>query len=215
MLQIIEYLDAHNGALMVVITLVYVIATIAICVANLRAAKATRDQLDESKRQYEEEHRAFVSFEFIYERRLWYGLRFTNHGKRVATNVQLKLNRDFIESLTEHAFKDQLQRCNEREFTLGIEQSYDIYFGSNTFRERPNNIPIQGVISYKDRNGAYTDSFYIDFSKYAPIFTVTTGSERIEEETKKLNKNLSGIQREIERINRILAQQSADGTEDI
>lgn len=75
--------------LMIVITAVYVIATIFICIANFKSAKATREQVAEARRQYEEEHRAFISYELIYEHRIWYGLRFTNHGKRVATNVQL------------------------------------------------------------------------------------------------------------------------------
>lgn len=43
--------------LMVIITTVYVIATIAICVANFKSAKATKEQLDESKRQYEDKKR--------------------------------------------------------------------------------------------------------------------------------------------------------------
>lgn len=46
--------------LMVAITVVYVIATIAICVANFKSAKATREQVAESKRQYEESKRLEV-----------------------------------------------------------------------------------------------------------------------------------------------------------
>lgn len=43
--------------LMVGITLVYVVATIMICVFNGRSAKATREQVSESQRQYEETKR--------------------------------------------------------------------------------------------------------------------------------------------------------------
>ncbi len=43
--------------LMVIITAIYVIATIAICWANIKSAKATREQVAESKRQYEETRR--------------------------------------------------------------------------------------------------------------------------------------------------------------
>ncbi len=43
--------------LMVGITAIYVIATIAICWANIRSAKATREQVAESKRQFEETRR--------------------------------------------------------------------------------------------------------------------------------------------------------------
>ena len=42
---------------MVWITVVYVIATILICYANLKSARATREQVAESKRQFEESKR--------------------------------------------------------------------------------------------------------------------------------------------------------------
>lgn len=43
--------------LMVIITGIYVIATIIICFANLRSAKATREQLSEMKREHDEDVR--------------------------------------------------------------------------------------------------------------------------------------------------------------
>ena len=43
--------------LMVIITAVYVVATIAICYFNAKSAKAARDQLEESKQQYEKSSR--------------------------------------------------------------------------------------------------------------------------------------------------------------
>lgn len=54
MKELIKYLNNNQGAIMVIITFVYVIATIAICIANIRSAKASKDQLEESKRQFEE-----------------------------------------------------------------------------------------------------------------------------------------------------------------
>ena len=50
--------------IMIAITAVYVIATIFICIFNYRSAKATREQLAESKRQFEENNRAFVTVTF-------------------------------------------------------------------------------------------------------------------------------------------------------
>lgn len=69
--NIINFLNTNNGALMVIITAVYVLATILICRSNIKSAKATSEQviaakeqiaatktqLDESKRQYEETKR--------------------------------------------------------------------------------------------------------------------------------------------------------------
>lgn len=54
---IIEFLNDYNGALMVIITTIYVVATIIICIANYNSAKATREQLKESKHQYEDTRR--------------------------------------------------------------------------------------------------------------------------------------------------------------
>lgn len=55
--------------LMVIITGIYVVATIFICRANIKAANATREQVAESKRQFEETQRLatmpFLSLEHI------------------------------------------------------------------------------------------------------------------------------------------------------
>ncbi len=53
--QFIIYLNKNSGALTFLITTVYVIATIAICLANIMSANASRRQLLEAKRQYEDE----------------------------------------------------------------------------------------------------------------------------------------------------------------
>lgn len=69
--NIINFLNVNNGALMVIITAVYVVATIRICRANIKSAKASnaqvaaakeqtdavKAQLDESKREHEETKR--------------------------------------------------------------------------------------------------------------------------------------------------------------
>lgn len=80
--NIINFLNVNNGALMVIITAVYVVATIRICRANIKSAKASnaqvaaakeqtdavKAQLDESKREYEEtkrlEHMPYMQVSF-------------------------------------------------------------------------------------------------------------------------------------------------------
>ena len=67
--------------IMVGITAVYVIATIFISVANIRSAKATREQLAESKRQYDDkrslEVMPYIQVESIDERLFDYRLSLT------------------------------------------------------------------------------------------------------------------------------------------
>lgn len=51
--------------LMVIITLIYVIATIFICRANIKSARASKEELAEIKRQYEEENRPHIEVELM------------------------------------------------------------------------------------------------------------------------------------------------------
>ena len=123
--------------LMVAITIVYVVATIIICYAKIKSSNATKEQVAEAKRQYEEEHRAYITYEFFFSRRTYYGLRFTNQGKRLATNVQILLKQEFVDCISSEFF-DGINELKNKEFTLGIGQSYDIYLGASDFRNNQN-----------------------------------------------------------------------------
>lgn len=63
----VNLLNDNEGALMVIITFVYVLATCAICWANIKSANASKGQLEESKREHEETIRMgcmpFLQFE--------------------------------------------------------------------------------------------------------------------------------------------------------
>ena len=68
---------------MVFITLVYVIAKNFICLASLKSAKVSKEQLIEMKKQFEENNRPYVEEEFIFVKCAFYGLRFINNGNVV------------------------------------------------------------------------------------------------------------------------------------
>lgn len=183
--------------LMVVITFVYVIATILICGANIRSAKAAREQIAESKRQYDEDNRAFVTNEIIYENRTYYGLRFVNHGKRVAMNVRISLKKEFIDSLTEPTFANFLRKLEGEEFLLGIGQSYSIYFGGNAFRDNLEKEPIEGTLTYSDGIREYTESIYVDFNLYPTFFSTSSDTEKLIKKLGEQNKELELLRKEI------------------
>ena len=185
--------------LMVIITAVYVVATIFICSANMKSAKATREQLAEAKRQYEEEHRPYITYQFIFERRTWYGMRFTNHGRRVANHVQIKLTKEFIDSVSKGVFSKELRELKDKEFTLGIGQSYDIFFVAREFRDNPDKKPISGEILYQDEMTTYHERFSIDFEKYGTIFSVNSADDDLHEDLKNLTKELQHIHRTLEK----------------
>lgn len=194
--------------LMVAITAVYVVATIFICWANIRSAKTTREQVAESKRQFDEENRAYITYAFIYEKKAFYGLRFTNHGKRVAKKVKISFSTDFIQSLDEPKFADWLSKTTMNECILGVDQSIDIYFGGNEFSANMNKLPIEGKIIYEDDLGKYVEPFMIDFNNYPPIFTVDSELEDIRKEMKKQTQELQKLHKAITALQKNAEQEN-------
>lgn len=186
--------------IMVIITCVYVVATILICVFNYRSAKATREQVAEAKRQYDEINRAYITYEFLYEKRAFYGIRFINHGKKVAHNVQIQLNEEFIDSITESSFSSLLNSQKNKRFVLGIGQNFDIYFGSNEYHKNLNKLPLEGNLIYEDDKRSYYEPFFIDIEHYATILSVTSETEDLLKVIKEQNIELKGIKQELRQI---------------
>lgn len=178
--------------LMVVITFVYVIATIFICWANIKSAKASKEELAEMKRQYAEENRSHIEVEFCYERRICYIVRFVNHGKLTAQHVKIVLDEDFISSLPEQGFKDTLLKQREKECIIGVGQHYDLYIASNELRGNPNIKPVTGKLSYQDESGKYESDIYIDLENYATFFSSTSDDPMVKE-LKNIRKEIEGL----------------------
>ena len=82
--EMIAWMNSNNGFVMVVLTFVYVIATIFICVFNGKSASATRRQTEEAQRQFEENNRAHVIPRFVTLEGQLYCLAFHNIGKTMA-----------------------------------------------------------------------------------------------------------------------------------
>lgn len=63
-----DWMEQYSNSLMVLITFIYVVATIEICRANIKSAEATKEQLEESKRQFNEtkrlEHMPYMQVSF-------------------------------------------------------------------------------------------------------------------------------------------------------
>ena len=198
MCQALTFLDEHNGAVMVIITAIYVLATIGILFANLRSAKATREQLIESKRQYEEEHRPYIAYQIIFENRTWYGMRFTNCGRQIANHVQIKFDEDFLASLTNTPYVKDIYQLKDKELILGIGQSYDVFFGQDGFRENPYLKPITGEIIYGEQN-KYRETFYIDFARYATFYSVTNSADIFHKDMEKIIGELKAIEQKLKK----------------
>lgn len=115
-----ELLNDNSGGLTFLITVVYVVATIAICIANIQSANASKKQLEEMQKQYAEESRPHIEVEFLFERRSFYGLRFINHGKSTAQNVEIQLSDAFIDSLGSTNFAELLKSKREKNVSSAL-----------------------------------------------------------------------------------------------
>ncbi len=186
--------------IMVIITGVYVIATALICFFNYRSAKATREQVIEIKKQYEEENRAFITYEILYENRTYFGIRFTNYGKRVARHIRIEFKKEFIDSINEPQFAPDLTNLKEKELVLGIGQSYHVYFGSNRIRKNPHLAPLEGTFHYEDDKTSYDESFIVNIENYATMFSSKGDIERLTETINKQTNELQEIKHELRQI---------------
>lgn len=178
---------------MIGITLVYVIATIFICIFNYRTTQITLEQTKELRRQYDEMNRAFVSYELIFVKKSFYAIRITNHGRLVATDVSISIDNDYIESMNEESFKEILIEQKNRKLILGIGQSYDLFFMSARPKNFSENVMMKGLIRYKDYKNTYEEKFEIDLGKYVTQFSVKSDMETITDVIKSQDKNLKRI----------------------
>ena len=198
---------------MVILTAIYVLATILICYFNFGSAKASREQTVEMHRQYEEENRPYITVELIYERKVFYGLRFSNHGKRLANHVRIQLDQAFLDSLNEPSFKAALERTKGKECIIGIGQHYDLYFGTNKFRGNSEKTALSGQVTYQDGKHTYTETFNIDFDSYATFFSVNSDADDFLKEMKAQTKELKGIKEALQQLV-ATSQTDSDDTKD-
>ena len=183
------------------ITLVYVVATIFICKANIKSAKAAKEQTDEMKRQFALLNRPIIEYEFLYEKRSFYGVRFINHGTEMANHVKITIDDDFIEGLNEQEFKDLLKKQIGRECIIGVGQHYDLFFGTNKLRDNRKLCALSGTVTYSGKDATYSEQVYIDFPQYMTIFTVHSEHEDLIDKIKKQTEELRRIRLQLESKN--------------
>ncbi len=185
--------------LMLFTTGIYVVVTIFIFHANNSSAKASREELAEIRRQYDEENRAYIEYEFCYERRAWYIVRFINHGKKTAYHVKIDLEDEFIDSLPEKNFREILRDQKNKEVIIGVGQHYDLYISDSSLRGNPNMKPLTGRLSYQDKN-KYESEIYIDLASYASFYSSDSDEERLLREVKHINEEINSLRNTIETL---------------
>lgn len=183
--------------LMVGITFVYVFATIFICVANVKSAKATKEQLAESKRQFDEENRAFVTVTFDIVRSGLAVLCIENHGKQVANNVEIRIAPEFIDNMADEGSKVHVQELCKASFTLGIGRKWYANLGSHIGLGKLSEVPLTIDISYSDGQGEHKESTAIDLKQYLWSMIYDSTAEDTKQELAKMSKAMQAIEKKL------------------
>ena len=179
--------------LMVIITGVYVFATIKIMKANQKSAEEAQAQLNLMKKQFDEENRPRIEVEMDYCHQAWYILRFVNVGKLTAQRVQIHFDGSFIDSV-QPKIKDLLLRENEKECVIGVGKSHQLIIGDNDLR----NIQVteaKGVVQYEANGKTYTDEFCIDIQNYMTIYSFSEKENPIVGAIKKNTEAIEKLQK--------------------
>ena len=144
---------------MVIITAVYVVATILICIFNGKSAAAAKGQIEEMIRQYNESHRPVVIVSFDTIRNGLLCLILENIGPVVAKDVKIKINDEFLDNLDKKSDLHHLRGAIEATLLLTSHQKEYIPLGGPTVFNEIASVPAKIDISYNDK---YEEHLEID-----------------------------------------------------
>lgn len=202
--------------IMVIITAVYVIATIFICIFNYKSANASKKQIDESKRQYEQSNRPHIVAGIKIISDSFMCISIQNIGNDVADNITIKINDEWLELIKDSYYLEPLKELMIKPFMLIPQQeiirafTYVIIGTGNTWLDVFNDKPLIVDVSYRKKNTdiIYNDKFVYDIKLFRNMFrekdenegeiknigkilkTIATSSEKISSNTKTISDRL-------------------------
>lgn len=185
--------DSMTDWLMVIITAIYVVATIIICYFNGRSAKASKIQTDEMIRQYNLTNRPKVTIHFDIIRSGLLCFVVENEGASPAHNVSIRINQDFLNGVNEEIEKKQLKGLASSEIYLASKQKMYICLGGQPqFSALAQNIA-EIDISYD----GYEEHTSIDLNQYGMFLVYSSPLEDISQHMKKMKENDDRFQKNL------------------
>lgn len=169
---------------MIIITSIYVIATIFICYFNYQSQKASRELTLETKRQFEESSRAFVTVNLEIVNNVSAALKIQNNGKRIANDVNIRISRRFIDNVQDKNIQDNMIKLSESYFALGIGQSLYLRLGNHAYLKDLSDELLTMDVTYSDYADNYKEVIRIDLSQYFWSALYTTPIEKNERRCK-------------------------------
>lgn len=178
--------------LMVIITAIYVVATIFICIYNGKSAKAAKEQtevariqIDEMIKQYKEVNRPYVTIRFDIIRSGLLCFVIENEGPLPAHDVSIKINKEFIDNIKDVSDRTPLEELNEARFYLASKQRMTILLGGQpAFTNISQEIAKIDIIY-----DGYNEHTEIDINQYRFLIVYNSSVEDISQHLKKMKEN--------------------------
>jgi len=170
--------------ILVIITFVYAVTTIVICVANLKSANATKKQTKEQIRQFNETNRPVVDVTLDTTSDSMptaLGFIFHNTGQKYARDIRVSVNGEFLEKI-EINYAVHFRKLINSKFNLGIGQTHTIPFCE------PGEQYDMGIveIDVTYHNDEYSEKFTFDLGLDNTRFAVTSDLSKISTHLKKI-----------------------------
>ena len=178
---------------MVVITAIYVIATILIFIVNHKSVRVAREQIEEMRREFKENNRPRIEIEVDLKQRVMYALKFVNRGFKTAYHVKINLDKDFVESIRGFKGSYEIKEQIGKECIIGAGQHYNLFLFDIKEKNNENLVPVCGTIEYENDGERYNADFNIDLKNYMTFFSDETDEEKLRKLIDKQNAEIARL----------------------
>lgn len=181
--------------IMIIITTIYVVATIVICISNKRSADAAKEQTSEMIKQYNENNRPYiiVKFEIIRSGLLCFVVE--NVGSMPAIGLEIDLCREFIDNIPDERMVGRVTEFVEsKDIYLAPNQRMYITLGGQGDFNEISNVVAKFIVRY---SGRYKNVYFIDLKQYRYMLTYESPEADIALYVKKMYESEERYNKEI------------------
>ncbi len=185
--------------LMVIITGIYVIATIVLCAFNYSTSKAAQLQVEKMQEQFDEENRPKIDIHFDMIRSGLACFVIENVGRTAAENVCVRLNDSFLDNLEDHLAERFIALSEANLYLSSGQKAYLLLGGQNRFE-----IISRTVAKFDVTYKGYSEHMEIDLSQYkgfllyqSPLEDISKHLKHIQEDNKRHFSKMEHLTKEI------------------
>lgn len=160
-------MDSIANWTLVILTAIYVIATIAICIANWKSASASKKQTEEMRKQFVNSNRPRLAIRFDARSLKDRSLVVKNCGNQPAIDVKFSFNDDFMKALLVAFPESPLQSLMLSNIYIGEGQEFCLFVADLSSLNKMLKKTLKISVAYKSNSGdMYEETALIDFTQY-------------------------------------------------